>query len=247
MFTCQNCFIGIQALLMNRPVAPVVMLEALRKSVLELTNNYKHPLLEATGPTVQFTPFVSNYPPNFFLQPEDDGLDVMSINSFFLYNNLFQAPSAQNNFTNSGYNLKFRSIDAIEVLINIPGIPIYWTRQNNILFFGSMPNHAFFTYSRYQKQHPNSNEENGFVETQQIFMADEWQETLEYASAMRIAPQVNLGDKRVELREALYGDTKFQQTGGISGSPGLIFGLTDQRNRDQATTTRRVRLRMGRV
>jgi hypothetical protein len=246
-FECGDCYTGIQALLMNRPVTPVVMNEALRKAVLELTNNYKHPLLEATGPVVSFTPFVNNYQPNFFLNPADDGLDVMSINSFFIYNNPFIASSSSNGLTNSGYDLKFRSIDTLEVLLNIPGIPQYWTRQNNTLFFGSMPDNSYNTYARYQKQHPNSNEPNGFLTATQIMMADEWQETLEYAAALRVAPQVNLSNKRTELREALYGDTKFQATAGVSGSPGLIFGLTDQRNRDQATTTRRMRLRMGRV
>ena len=247
MFLCSDCFVGIQALLMNRPVTPSVMLEGLRKAVLELTNNYKHPLLEATGPTVSFTPFVNNYSPNFFINPADDGLDVMSINSFFIYNNPFIAPSASNGLTNAGYDLKYRSIDTLEVLLNVPGIPQFWSRQNNQLFFGSMPDNSYNTYARYQKQHPNSNVVNGFLDAQQIFMADEWQETLEYATALRVAPQVNLSGKRTELREALYGDTKFQSTQGVSGSPGLIFGLTDQRNRDQATTTRRFRLRMGKV
>ena len=78
-------------------------------------------------------------------------------------------------------------------------------------------------------------------------MADTWQEVLEYAVAMRLAPQVNLADKKEELHEALYGDLKFQTSSGISGSPGLIFGRTTQNNRDQRNTTRRLRLRMGNV
>ena len=63
---------------------------------------------------------------------------------------------------------------------------------------------------------------NGFAVDTTILMADEWQEILEYAAALRLAPQVNLSDKRVELREALYGDTKFQTTSGIEGAPGLV-------------------------
>lgn len=246
-FECGDCFVGISGLLMGRTVGQSVMLEALRKAVLELTNDYKHPLLEATGPLVQFVAFQNNYEPDYFLQPADSGLDIMSINSFFLYNNPYVTPSAGNALTNSGYDLKYRSIDSIEVLINIPGLPLYWTRQNNILYFGSMPDNTYSTYARYQKQHPNTDTPDGFVADQQIMMADEWQETLEYAAALRIAPQLNLSGKRTELREALYGDTKFQSTSGVQGSPGLIFGLTSQSKRDQATTTRRVRPRMRSV
>jgi hypothetical protein len=171
----------------------------------------------------------------------------MKVNSFFFYNNPYAAPSLVNSQANSGYDLKFRSIKDIEVLINIPGVPLYWARNNNQIYLGSMPDNTYNLYMRYQKQHPNSDTPNGFVSTTEILMADEWQETLEYAAALRCAPQANLADKRVELREALYGDTKFQQTSGIEGSPGLIFGLTSQRNRDQGTTTRRMRLRMGSV
>ena len=100
---------------------------------------------------------------------------------------------------------------------------------------------------RYQKQHPDTETPNGFDATTPIMMADEWQEILEYAAAIRLAPQVNLADKKNELHTSLYGDQKFQTSSGIEGAPGLIFQRTSQRNRDQATTTRRFRLRMGRV
>lgn len=246
-FEAGDLFVGIQSLLMNRVIQNAVMLEGIRKAVLELTNDYKHPLLEATGPNVNFVAYQNVYAPNFFLQPGDANLDIEKVNSFFIFNNPYVAPSAQNSLTNAGYDLKFRSIDSFEVLLNIPGLPIYWGRNNNQLYFGSMPDNTYTVYMRYQKQHPLSNVVNGFTTVTPIEMADEWQETLEYAAAMRIAPQVNLSGKRTELREALYGNQKFQETSGIEGSPGLIFGLTSQRNRDQATTTRRFRLRMGSV
>jgi hypothetical protein len=223
------------------------MQEAMRKAVLEFTETYKHPLLEATGPIVQFVPFQNVYPPNFFLQLSDDNLDVSIINSFFIFNNPYAVPSASNGITNAGYDLKFRSINDIEVLLNIPGLPLYWSRNNNQIYVGSMPDQAYPAYARYQKQHPQTNIVNGFVDATPIEMADSWQEILEYAVAMRIAPQVNLADKKMELFTSLYGDQKFQTSGGIEGAPGLIFQRTSQRNRDQSTTTRRMRLRMGRV
>lgn len=244
-FEVKDCYAGIKGLLQNRAISNTMMQEEMRKAVLELTEDYKHPLLEETGPIVALTAFQSEYDPDFFLQVADHGLDVEKINSFFLFNNPYVVPSTNNNGTNSGYEVPFRSIDSIEVLINIPGLPLYWTRNNN-KFYVTLPDQSYNCYVRYQKEHPLANEVNGFSDdTQQIMMADSWQEILEYAAALRIAPKVNLADKRTELHTALYGSQKFQTSGGIEGAPGLIFQRTSQRNRDQRTTTRRLRLRMG--
>jgi hypothetical protein len=252
-FTAGDCVAGVTRLLMNRTVAPITMMEAIRKSVLELTEDYKHPLLEDTGPIMSLIAYQNNYAPSFFLQIADASLDVSKVNSFYIFNNPYAAPSLSNLATNSGYDLKFRSVDAIEVLLNIPGIPMYWTRNNNQIYLASMPDNTYNLYMRYQTQHPLSQtviNTTGLAtafQAQQIMMADEWMEILERASAMRAADEVNLANKRVELYTSLYGDAKFQTSSGIEGAPGLIFQRTSQRNRDQGTTTRRMRLRMGSV
>jgi hypothetical protein len=246
-FTAGDCFTAITGLLMNRPVASNTILEALRKAVLEFTEDYKHPLLEDTGPIVQLIPFQNNYSPNYFLNSPEDNLDISKVNSFFIYNSPYSPSTSDNSLTNAGYDLKFKSIDAIEVLLNVPGLPSQWTRHNNIIYVGSMPDQPYYIYMRYQIQHPLSDVVNGFTAATPIQMADTWQEILEYAVAMRIASQVNLADKKQELHSSLYGDQKFQTSGGIEGAPGLIFQRTSQRNRDQSTTTRRLRLRIGRV
>src|ERR1700678_2486453 len=100
-FTCGDCFTGIQGLLMGRTVSSIVMCEAMRKAVLELTEDYKHPLLEDTGPVVNFIAYQNNYAPSYFLNAPDAALDVSKVNSFFIYNNPFVAPSQVNNLTNS--------------------------------------------------------------------------------------------------------------------------------------------------
>lgn len=244
-FTAGDCFDGIKGLLMNRTVSNAMMLEEIRKAVLEFTEDYKHPLLEETGPTVNLTAFQVTYDPNFFLQAGDADLDVNKINSFWLYNNGFQVVTSSSQ-ANSGYELKFKSINDIEVLLNIPGLPLYWSRNNNKIYI-TMPDQSYPVYMRYQKEHPLANEVNGFTDTTSILVADTWQEIIEYAAAMRIAPKINLASKKTELHTALYGDQKFQSSSGIEGAPGLIFQRTSQRNRDQVTTTRRLRLRMGSV
>lgn len=246
-FTAGDCQIGVQGLLMNRKFADSIFYEAVRKSVLEFTENYKHPLLEANGPIVQFVAFQNTYSPDYFMNTEDAGLDLSKVNSFFIYNDPYQVPNPDNDSTNSGYDLKLRSADNIEVLWNIPGLPLYWARSNNQILIGSMPDQAYSTYMRYQRQHPSSQTPNGFSATTVILMADRWQELLEYATAIRLAPQVNLADKKTELHTSLYGDAKFQTSSGAEGAPGLIFQATSQYSRDQSTTTRRFRLRMGRV
>jgi hypothetical protein len=248
-FVASDCYAGIQKLLMNRPVSSVDMLEALRKAVLELTEDYKHPLLEATGPIVSLVAYQNNYSSNYFLTTSDAvaSLDVSKVNSFFLYNDPFVAPSLTNSMTNAGYDLKSRSMDSIEVLLNVPGLPTYWGRNNNQIYIAAMPDNTYQCFMRYQKQHPNTDTAANFIAATTIEMADSWQEILEYAAALRIAPQINLADKKTELHTALYGDQKFQTSSGIEGAPGLIFQRTSQRNRDQGTTVRRLRLRMGSV
>jgi hypothetical protein len=252
-FLAGDCVAGITGLLMNRPVTTIVMMEAVRKALLELTTDYKHPLLEDTGPIVSLVAYQNSYTASFFLQASEAPLDVSKVNSFYLFNNPYTVPSLSNGSTNAGYDLKFRSPDTIEVLLNIPGLPLYWTRNNNLIYLASMPDNAYSCYMRYQTQHPLTQSvistllETTTFSAQQVMMADEWQEILEYAAAIRIAPQVNLADKRNELHTSLYGDQKFQTSSGIEGAPGLIFQRTSQRNRDQQTTTRRFRLRMGRV
>src|ERR1700677_4402494 len=105
-FEVGDCYAGITGLLMNRAVTQSVMNEALRKAVLELTNDYKHPLLEDTGPTVNLIAYQNSYSPNYFLNPSEDDLDIMKVNSFFFYNNPYAVPSEVNSQANSGYDLK---------------------------------------------------------------------------------------------------------------------------------------------
>lgn len=246
-FEVGDCKTGVSGLLMNRPFADSVFCEAARKAVLEFTENYKHPLLEVNGPNTNLVAYQNLYAPGFFTGEADTALDVSKVNSFFIYNNYNGAPSPTNFTTNTGYDLKYRSPDSIEVLLNIPGLPVYWSRSNNQILIASMPDSAYTVYMRFQTQHPSSDTVGGFTDSTVVQMADSWQEILEYAIAIRLAPQLNLANKKNELHTSLYGDSKFQTSSGAEGAPGLIFQRTSQFSRDQNTTTRRLRLRMGRV
>lgn len=237
---------GITDLLMGRTVNPAKMAEAVRKTVLEYTQSYKFTELQETGPITQFEANQNNYPPNYFMLPGSALLKANKVNSFFLYTDPYTPPtSTLYEGDNAGYSLTFRTIDRMEVLMNTSGLPLHWTRYNNLLYFGCNPDQSYYTYMRYQPEHPFPNAGTVDAGNDPLFLPDEWQEAVEYGSAARLAPTYNLSGKATELVSRLKGDEKFQRSAGIEGTPGILFGLTSDENRDQSTTVRRFRLRMG--
>jgi hypothetical protein len=253
--TVSSFYPGIAALLQGRPAAsyPSPPGVYIRKVILELTEDYKFPGLQTTGPVVQFIPYQAVYAPSFFLATADAALEVNKVDSFFIYN--YPYAGITSNQSNSGYNLRFATIDTIEVLINTPGLPQKWTRHEDNVWFGNCPDQSYSCYMRYQKEHPFPNAgvpdvySGGVVVSgagiDPVLLPNSWQDIVEYAAAGRIARDLNLQSKANELTTTLKGDAQFQSSGGISGSPGLIFGRTSQENRDQTTSVKALRLRMG--
>lgn len=239
---------AIKRLLMGRTVSNALMAEYVRKGVLELSESYKTPGLQVSGPVVQLVANQPNYDATFFMSPADAiaELTLNAINSFFIYADT-TAPPGPPPANNSGYNLVFRTINVLEVLLNIPGSPIYWTRYNGQIWIGSVPSTGYYTYARYQKEHPfpNAGETNAGTDT--LYFPNSWQDVLEYQSSMRGAQELNLSGKVTELHTRLYGDEKFQRTAGLEGQPGLIFQRTSQENRDQTTARKTFRLKMRSV
>jgi len=243
----QDLYPAMKRLLMGRTLSNDFMVTYAQKGILELTENYKFQGLQTTGPTVQFTAYQANYNPQVFMKAADAAQNnvVNKINSFFMYLNSTSPPTVGLNSTNSGYNLVFRTIDNLEVLINIPGVPIYWTRFNDQIWVASTPDSNYYVYARYQREHPFSTPV--AADTDVIYMPNSWQDILEYQCAMRAAQELNLSTKVSEFNTRLYGDKQFQQSGGIEGSPGLIFQRTSQENRDQTTARKSFRIKMGSV
>ncbi len=239
---------GAQALLNNRPVANWnnTIAEYARKSALEISENYKFPGLQTSGPVVQLVPLQAVYPVSYFMSTADqaDVPDINKVDSFFIYNNGYQDLETANQ-QNTGFNLKFKTIDVIEVLINVPGLPTAWTRHEDNIWVGDVPDQPYYLYMRYQKEHPFPNAGTMDANNDYILWPNSWQDIMEYAVAMRAARDLNLQSKANELYTALYGDSKFQSTSGVEGTPGLIFMRTPQENRDQTTTTKSLRLKMG--
>jgi hypothetical protein len=246
LMTVSTFYSAIQDNLMGRPVPPAKMAEAVRKTILEFTETYKFTELEETGPTIAFIVGQPNYAPNYFLNPGDAALKLNKVNSFFLFTDPYAAPqSTLYTGSNAGYNITFRTADRMEVLINTSGMPLHWTRYDGSLWFGCNPDQTYNAYMRYQREHPFPNAGTNNAGSDPIFMPDTWQEAVEYASSQRLAQIYNLSSKASELNKRLKGDEAFQRSAGIEGSPGLLFQLTSDENRDQSTTVKRFRLRMG--
>ena len=251
-FVVSDTYNGISDLLMGRTVPDAKMAEAVRKTVLEYTNDFKFSELQATGPLVQLIALQPNYDVSFFQSPIGEGqfsvpLPLKKINSFFLFLDPYTPPSSTNymNLSNAGYNLSFRTIDRLEVLMQVPGIPTNWTRYNQQIWIAALPTSAFYIFMRFQVEHefPNAGSPNAGLDT--IYMPNDWQEVVEYGAAQRLAQVYNLSDKATELNARLMGDQKFQETSGVEGQPGLIFRRTSDESRDQTTTVKRFRLKMG--
>jgi hypothetical protein len=230
------------------------MAEAVRKTVIEFSENYKFPLLQTSGPIVQLESGVPNYNPlEFFGSPSDisnvigdPGSDVINkFNSIFLFTT-YVAPSDPS-FTNSnsGYDLTYKTIDKLEVLLNIQSMPTNWSRYNGQIWIAATPDKDYYCYVRYQRAHPFPNRGTTNAGTDTIVLPNTWQEIVEYGAAQRLAQIYNLSTKATELNQRLLGDSKFQLSDGIEGQPGLIFQRTSQEMRDQTTTVKRLRLRMG--
>ena len=230
----------VSGLLQGRTLTDASFLIYMQDSVLELSEDYKFPGLQTTGPVVTLTPLVANYSPNFFMQSGDADLELNKVDSFFMFTNGYTTISSPTQ-QNTGFQLKFATINDIEVLINIPGLPTKWTRHENEIWLGSMPDQAYQCQMRYIHENPFPLDSD--LDT--IYFPNTWKDILSYCIAMRAARDLNLAAKAAELFTALYGSSKFIISGGQEGTPGLIFQRTSQERRDQTTTTKSMRLKIG--
>ena len=237
---------GITDLLMGRAVPNAKMAEAIRKSVLELTEDYKFSELQTVGPNVQLQVGVPNYYTNYFTTPTDGAIKVNKVNSFFLYIDPYVAPTTPAfSGSNSGYELPFRTYSTMTTLLNVSGQPVHWSRFQEQVWLGSVPDNTYYMAMAYQHEHPFPNAGGVNAGNDPLFFPNSWQDILEHAASQRLAQIYNLSGKATELNARLRGDAKFQSSGGIEGTPGLIFQRTSDEQRDQTTSVKHFRLRMG--
>ena len=181
--------------------------ENTRKAVLELSENYKFPGLQVTGPTTPLTAYLAGpYVYSTFQQPGDAGLEINKFDSFFLYYQTYQltTPGATSQ-PNSGFPLKFKTIDDLEILMNIQGPPTNWTRHDGNIYFAMCPDQIYYVYLRYQKEHPFPNAGTVNAINDPILLPNSWQDIVELATAERLASDFDLNDRRLKFQQRLWG------------------------------------------
>ena len=243
-YTVNTIYSNMSGYFSGKTIPQAACWEATAKVCLELSQNYKTPLLQATGPLFQLTQFNAGpYPYSDFETPADAGLEINKFDSFFIY---YQLPPTLNpaDQGNPGFELTFKTIDTLEILLNQPGVPSYWSRHGDKIWFAMMPNQQYYVYLRYQKEHPFPNRGTGAAGSDPILFENAWQDIIEVATAQRLAQfTFNMRQRAEDFKKTIQG----MLTGTTETAPGFIFGRTSQEQRDQQTTTKQMRLKMRQI
>lgn len=209
----------------------------LQDAILELSRDHRFQGLERTGPQVILTTNVNNYTNDFFIQPADMGKVTNLIPNLFRF---FTYP-LNTTGGNSGSNLAWKTIDAIELMLNLPGIPTYFTRYQDKYWLAPVQQSPFVIYMRYQIEHPFSKP---VSPTDAFLLPNEWKEIAEYAAAQRGAINLRLLDYASQYHTILFGDPEFQRSSGATGMPGLIFRRIMQMEGDSTSMMRQIRVKV---
>lgn len=208
----------------------------LMDAILELSRDYRFPDLERTGPNVTLTANVNNYSNDALIQPTDVGKVTNLIPNFFRY---FNYPIGSIATGAAGSNLIWKTIDAIELMLNLPGVPAYFTRYQNKYWVAPVQISPLIAYLRYQIEHPFSNPP---AKTDPFMLPNEWREIAEYAAAYRGAINLRLLDYAQSYHTILFGDPEFQRSSGATGMPGLIFRRITQMEGDSTSMMKQIRV-----
>lgn len=210
----------------------------IQDAILELSRDYRFQGLERTGPQVSLTANVNNYTNDFFIQMADAGKVTNLIpNLFRFFNYPLNATGG-----NSGSNLAWKTIDAIELMLNLPGIPTYFTRYQDKYWLAPVQQAPLVCYMRYQIEHPFSNPA---IAADPFLLPNEWKEIAEYAASLRGATNLRMLDYASQYHTTLFGDPEFQRSSGATGMPGLIFRRVMQMESDSTSMMRQIRVNVS--
>lgn len=210
---------GVAAKLSNRDDVIAIGKQWIADAVIELSRDYPFQDLERTTPTfVQMTSGQFQYPLSTWLVPGDTIANLVP--SFYMFYNV---PLTGVPGYNPGIGLTYKSIDSLELMFSTPGTPAYWSRFAKDIFIAPQPNNTFFSYMRYQRQHPFSNP---VALDDPILLPDEWREIVEYSAALRGAGNLRMLDYASAYKITLFGDPKGK------GDVGLIAHRVSQMESD---------------
>jgi hypothetical protein len=211
----------------------------LQEAILELSRNYRFEQLEKTGPLFTCTPGIGNYAISNFEQPADSGKVVNLIPSLFRY---FSYPINATG-ANAGSTLSWKTIDALELMLNTPGIPTYFTRYSGQIWIAPLPITPLTMYLRYQIEHSFTS---AAAPTDPFLLPNEWKDIAEYSAAIRGATNIRMLDYASQYHQTLFGDPDFQRSSGGTGQPGLIFRRISQMEGDSQSQMRQIRVQVSR-
>ena len=200
---------GIWSKLSNRDDVGQYAPQAIQDACLEYSQNYSFQKLQRTTTApVQMTNNKIAYPFSTWVNAGDIPVFGTTANpklipSFFMFYNV---PIVGVPGYNPGIGLTYKTIDSLELMFSTPGTPAYWTRYNDQVFIAPQPNNTFFSYMRYQIQHPTVAPAAALTDTMQL--DDDWRELVEFGAAMRIATNLRMLDYATQYHNILYGDPK---------------------------------------
>jgi len=216
----------------------------IRDTIRELTAKWPFPELQIAGPLTTIGPGLGFQGSNYmysvskFLNSGDD-MTASEDPVIFLTPQDAQAAALQganlSKFVGTAtgsvaYAMDYLSVKAIQPMLFIPGgIPFRYTRYGNMFWFGTQPGSNYSVYLPYNRRHPF----NPDLVTSPIYMPQEWNDIVGYASAERGALMLRWNDQASYIHGILYGDPDSQMKDGTLGRPGLIAARTLQPERDK--------------
>jgi hypothetical protein len=204
--------------------------DAIKKSVLDITQSTEFEELKVIGPFSNFIQNQSVYPlrggdssgvqGNPFIYDADVRLTF--IKNWFIYTDTSGIITPGQS---TGYNIKERDQRVVEPMSKILGTPsvcciVGDKATNGVIMVGNMPNNPFATQMTYQRQHPfpSMSAPLSSLLQQHIYMPHEWQDIIEYAAAEKLCDVIGMTDVGTLYHQKLYG---YKDKYG-SDNPGLI-------------------------
>jgi hypothetical protein len=227
----------INALQQRTDVAPIAPLYIMR-AIQEITESTEFEELRTTGPNVNLTQGVADYPITSFLNSGDDytSPEVMTIYLDYPTNTIKSL-------------LAYKTPAAIEIMTSsaTQGLPGKFTRYGTNFRFGPTPNATYTVFLRYQRRHPfPSSTDAVAIGGQRIHVPDTWEEIIIYTAALRIAIVKRWTDQAKMYHDILYGDPEYMSSQGKLGRPGILSARILQAERDGMFNSRQLMVRISR-
>lgn len=209
----------------------------IRSALLDITQNYEFEELRVTGPLTNFIINKSSYPKQgsecIFIQPGHISITfIVSWFCYFLQNGPYQGIQTVTPGVSTGLVLKGRSPRVVEPMSNILGQPSVYSIVGPTILVGYMPNAAYATYMRYQRQHPFN--PGSQLLNSPVFIPADWQDIIEYAAAEKACDNLGMTDIGVLYHQKLYGNP-------MKKYPGLIMERLSQQDRNTAYNEKQLR------